>query len=89
MIHPADREYVNQHWQEIDLVILDMIMPKLDGRDAFSAMREINPEILAILSSGYSIGSVTQIILDEGCQGFIAKPFEQTNLSETIARILC
>ena len=47
--------YYRDSWQHIDLVILDMVMPKMGGRDAFIAMRKINPKIKALLASGYSI----------------------------------
>ena len=45
--------YRNQ-WQSIDLVIVDMIMPRLSGRETFLAMKEINPMVKTILSTGFS-----------------------------------
>ncbi|MHC4885430.1 MAG: ABC transporter substrate-binding protein [Planctomycetota bacterium] len=75
-------------WQSIDLVILDMVMPKLDGRAAYLAMRDINPDIRAILSSGYSLNQQAQAILEEGVQAFIQKPFQEAELSKAIREIL-
>ena len=63
-------------------------MPELSGREMFITMREINPEIKAILSSGYSIDGPAQEILDEGVQAFIQKPFEIENLSALLAEVL-
>ena len=48
-------------WQEIDLVILDMIMPRMNGREAFVAMKEINPDIKVIVASGYSMNEDKRI----------------------------
>lgn len=81
-------EYYKKSWKEIDLVILDMIMPKMGGRETFLAMRDINPEIKAVLCSGFSSENESQEILDEGLLGFIAKPFTQSELSEKISSAL-
>jgi CheY-like chemotaxis protein len=77
-------EHYRQHWQNYDLVILDMIMPGLGGRDLFEGMRSVNPKILALLASGYSLNHETQSILDAGVRGFIQKPFDQAQLAEAI-----
>ena len=61
---------------EIDLVILDMIMPGLSGGETFDRLREIDPEIRVLLYSGYSIEGKVQQIMDRGCNGFIQKPFQ-------------
>ncbi len=81
-------EYYRQAWRHVDLVILDMVMPNLSGRDAYIAMRQINPEIKALLSSGYGINGEVQSILDEGVQGFLQKPFEVSELTDKIAEAL-
>jgi signal transduction histidine kinase len=81
-------EHYRQHWQDFDLVILDMVMPGLGGKDLFAAMKAANPNILALLASGYSLGSEAQAILDAGVRGFIQKPFDQAQLAEAIQRVL-
>jgi CheY-like chemotaxis protein len=60
---------------DIALVILDMIMPGISGGEAFDRLREINPKVKVLLSSGYSIEGQAQEILDRGCNGFLQKPF--------------
>jgi two-component system cell cycle sensor histidine kinase/response regulator CckA len=75
-------------WRSTDLVVLDMIMPELGGRDTFIAMRGINPEVKAILSSGYSINGEAEQILREGVLGFIQKPFTTAALAELIAGVM-
>ena len=81
-------KYYKKNWKEIDLVILDMVMPNMDGREAFIAMKRINPSIRAILSSGYSLNEEAQNILDEGVICFIQKPFNIKRLSQQIADAL-
>jgi two-component system cell cycle sensor histidine kinase/response regulator CckA len=73
---------------EIDLVILDMIMPGLSGGETFDDLREINPGVKVLLSSGYSISGQAQEILDRGCNGFIQKPFRLDKISQKIREIL-
>jgi two-component system, cell cycle sensor histidine kinase and response regulator CckA len=73
---------------EIDLVILDMIMPEMGGEETFSRMKEIDPEIKVLLSSGYSIEGQATEILNRGCNGFIQKPFNINDLSHNITRVL-
>ncbi len=81
-------EYYRQAWREIDLVILDMIMPVMDGRDAFIAMQQINPDVRVILCSGYSLDDRVQSILEEGKIGFVGKPFTVGELSEQVDEFL-
>ena len=71
-----------------DLVILDMIMPDMGGGDTFDRLREIDPDIKVLLSSGYSINGQATEILDRGCDGFIQKPFNINQLSRKAREIL-
>ncbi len=73
---------------EIDLVILDMIMPGISGGETFDRLREINPEIKVLLSSGYSINGEAKTIMDRGCNGFLQKPFRLNKLSGKIREML-
>jgi len=71
--------YSRQH-QNIDLVIMDMVMPRLDGREAFAQMRKINPKVKVLLSSGFSEDGDAQAILQDGALGFIQKPYHSAEL---------
>ncbi len=73
---------------EIDMVILDMIMPDMGGGEAYDRMKEINPDVKVLLSSGYSIDGEASQILERGCDGFIQKPFAMRQLSESIRKVL-
>ncbi len=73
---------------EIDLIILDMIMPELDGGKTFDLVREVRPGIPVILSSGYSINGQADEIMRRGCNGFVQKPFNISELSKKVRNIL-
>ncbi len=72
----------------IDLVIMDMIMPGMGGGETFDRLKEINPEVKVLLSSGYSINGQATKIIRRGCDGFIQKPFNMYQLAEKIQKIL-
>jgi PAS domain S-box-containing protein len=74
--------------KEIDLVILDMIMPGMGGGKAFVALREIDPGVKVILASGYSVDGEARQILDKGCNGFIQKPFRVAEISKKVREVL-
>ena len=73
---------------EIALVILDMVMPDMTGGDCFDKLRDVNPTVKVLLSSGYSVDGQASKILDRGCNGFIQKPFKIEHLSKKIREIL-
>ncbi len=79
--------YKKNH-DKIDMVIIDMIMPDMDGGETYDKLKEINPNIKVLLSSGYSINGQATEILDRGCNGFIQKPFNMADLSKKIREIL-
>jgi len=74
--------------RKIDLVILDMIMPDMDGGRTFDALHELWPDLPVILSSGYAINGQATEIMERGCNGFIQKPFNIFELSQKIRTIL-
>jgi PAS domain S-box-containing protein len=75
-------------WGETDLVILDMIMPEMTGQALFSALREINPDVKAILATGFSLNGEARKILADGVLGFVQKPFHIQELLESVAEAL-
>jgi two-component system cell cycle sensor histidine kinase/response regulator CckA len=81
-------EVFRKHKEEIDAIVLDMIMPKMSGGEAFDQIKKIKPEIRVLLSSGYSINGQASEILNRGCNGFIQKPFNLQNLSKSLRTIL-
>ena len=72
----------------ISMVALDMIMPDMGGGATYDRLKEINPDVRVLLSSGYSIDGQAREILDRGCNGFIQKPFRLKELSQKLREIL-
>ena len=81
-------DILKEKHSEIDLVILDMIMPSMGGGETFDNLRQAYPQLKVLLSSGYSIDGQAIQILRRGCNGFIQKPFNINNLSQKIREIL-
>ncbi len=73
---------------KIDMVLLDMIMPEMGGSETYERLKEINPDIKVLLSSGYSINGQAKTILAKGCDDVIQKPFGMKNLSQKLREIL-
>jgi PAS domain S-box-containing protein len=81
-------EVYKKHRDTIDLVLLDIIMPNMKGGEVFDRLKEISPDIKVLLSSGYSIDGEASQILERGCSGFIQKPFDMNQLSQSISATL-
>jgi len=81
-------EVYEENQDKIALVILDMIMPDMGGGETYDRMKEINPDIKVLLSSGYSIEGQASEILKRGCDGFIQKPFNIKELSQELRKTL-
>ncbi|MGD9230814.1 MAG: response regulator, partial [Desulfobacterales bacterium] len=81
-------EIYKENQDKIDIVIIDMIMPELSGGETYDKLKEMNPDINVLLSSGHSIDGQATQILERGCNGFIQKPFNINVLSMKIKEIL-
>jgi len=68
-------EVYRQHQHEIVAVLLDMTMPKLDGKGCFRELRRINKDVKVVLSSGYNEQEATSRFTGKGLAGFIQKPY--------------
>ena len=73
---------------DIDMVILDMVMPDMGGKEAYEELKKIDDHVLVLLSSGYSIDGEAEEIIECGCDGFIQKPFDLKHLSLKIREVL-
>ncbi|MBN2803912.1 MAG: PAS domain S-box protein [Deltaproteobacteria bacterium] len=81
-------EYYKNNFKNIDVVILDMVMPEISGKETFFEMKKINPDIVSLLISGYSLNGKAQDILDAGVKGFLQKPYRISELSNKLREIL-
>jgi len=81
-------EIFERDGESIDAVVLDMVMPRMDGRQAFQRLRRLDPSIRILFSSGFDPeGSLKELTLGEGV-GFVAKPYSQATLSQAVAALL-
>jgi len=80
--------YYRHFGDRIDLVLLDMVMPKMGGRETLKALREVNPAVKVVLSTGFGLNEAAQTILDEGAIGFAQKPYRASDLSQVVAMAL-
>jgi CheY-like chemotaxis protein len=81
-------EIYSKKKDDIEMIVLDMIMPDMSGGEAYDRLREINPDIKVLLSSGYSLRGQAKDILARGCKGFIQKPFNMRELSHKLREVL-
>jgi PAS domain S-box-containing protein len=81
-------EIYEHHRDQIDIVILDMIMPIMGGGETYEKLKKVNPAVKVLLSSGYSMDGQAGEILKRGCKGFIQKPFRLKALSQKIRDVL-
>ncbi len=81
-------EIYRERSAEIRGVLLDMSMPRLDGKGCYMEMRKINPDVRVLLTTGYALNEEAQSIMDMGVRGFIEKPWNMQQLSEALAKVL-
>jgi len=81
-------EVYQQNRQKIAMVILDLVMPGMGGGEVYDRLKEIDPNVKALLSSGYSLDGKATEILKRGCDGFIQKPFNLMELSQKLRQLI-
>jgi len=72
----------------IDVVILDMVMPKMNGREAFHELKKIDENVKILLSSGYMAEGEAGDLLENGAKGFLRKPYKMIDLAKKMREIL-
>jgi CheY-like chemotaxis protein len=74
--------------EDITLVLMDLTMPRMDGREAFQAMRQIDPQVPVILSSGYTEQDATRDLVGSGLGAFLQKPYRLRDLEAALNSVL-
>ena len=69
-------------------VLLDLKMPKMGGREAFAAMRGIDPSVPVLICSGYGDNEEVQELISRGARGLLKKPFRVAELAEHLGRMI-
>ncbi|RME67401.1 MAG: PAS domain S-box protein, partial [Nitrospirae bacterium] len=83
-------EILRSKRDEIDLVLLDMVMPKLSGREVFQQIKNMAPEMPVVLCSGYTADGLAGVrdLIKEGAKAFVQKPFTRASLGVTLKRVI-
>ncbi|MBT3379232.1 MAG: response regulator [Lentisphaerae bacterium] len=81
-------DYYAKSGDDVDLVILDMMMPVMDGRDCFRGLKEMDPDVKVLLSTGSAFEGQSQALMGEGVLGFVQKPYRMNELADKIKEIL-
>ena len=81
-------KYYQKHHRSVNLVIIDVMMPEISGRECFNEMKRINPSVRAIVATGYGLNQEVEAFLKDGACDFIHKPFESARLSQVVSRAL-
>jgi CheY-like chemotaxis protein len=81
-------ETVQRFGDEIDVVILDLIMPEMGGREVYDGLKGIAPQIKVIVMSGHNSEGLSKEMLAKGFEAFIEKPFTVCELSRVVNRVL-
>jgi two-component system, cell cycle sensor histidine kinase and response regulator CckA len=73
---------------DMDLAIIDMVMPGMDGGECHARIRAINPDIKTILCSGYSMDRSMQAVMEQGCDAFLPKPFSLGQVRSILQQVM-
>lgn len=73
---------------DVDVVLLDMIMPGMSGVETFRKLRDLDPDVKVLLSSGYSAESQARELFESGCEAFIQKPYDVAALSSKLREVM-
>ena len=74
--------------QEIDLVVLDIVMPRMGGRECLRALKRIDPHVRVVLASDWSLEGIGHLGLNQDALGLVEKPFQLVQLSQIVASVL-
>ncbi|HYQ03083.1 MAG TPA: response regulator [Polyangiaceae bacterium] len=81
-------EFYRTASSSVDLVLLDMCMPVMDGTETFLELRKLRPGAKVLIASGYSLARDTQALLETGAAGFVQKPYRKATLADQLAKLL-
>jgi len=77
-----------KHGKDIDLVVLDMIMPQMGGRECFYRLKKLNPGVKVLIITGFTTDGSLEDFLEEGARDIMTKPFELHAFTENVQRII-
>ena len=81
-------EFYRKEQGDIDLVILDLVMPGMSGRECLEGLRNIDPRAKVVIASGYSDAGLKEEAIEAGAKSFIGKPYEMRQLLQVVREVL-
>jgi len=81
-------EFYRQHSEEISLVVLDLSLPGISGEETYIRLKEIDPRVKVVISSGFPLEDVRKKFDGTGVLGYLQKPYNYTTLVETMMRFI-
>lgn len=81
-------EIYEEHQSEIDVILLDMVMPGLSGQEVFKKLQKINSDVIVILSSGFAQDNRVKEVMADGIHAFLHKPYKLEELSSILHEVL-
>jgi two-component system, cell cycle sensor histidine kinase and response regulator CckA len=77
-----------KHRELIDVVFLDLNMPRMDGEQTFSELKKVSAKVKVVLVSGYPEQTITEKFSDQKLAGYIQKPYSYAALSDKLELIM-
>ena len=81
-------DYYRDHWFEIDIVMMDVVLPKMDGLQALRQLLQINPKAKVIMVTSISSSNIVQGALNVGASDYVVKPFRLSEIARAIDNVL-
>ena len=78
-------KHIRRHHQSLDLVLLDLMMPVLSGKQVYTALRKINPNLKVLIVSAYGQSGMIKEVLEAGAVGVVEKPVTAAKLTHAVA----
>jgi len=76
-----------KHYKEIKVVLLDLLMPEMSGKETFMEMKKIDPEVKVILVSGFSMDKRIEDMIELGINDFIQKPYTIEKVARSLTKL--
>jgi len=81
-------EIYREQADRVDLVLLDLVMPVMDGAEAFDRLQELDPGVRVVITSGHAKEEAAEVLLSRGALGFLQKPYAIDQLGAELAQAL-
>ncbi|HLL84652.1 MAG TPA: ATP-binding protein, partial [Longimicrobium sp.] len=76
-----------EHQREVVAVVLDMILPRMDGQQTFAALKDVDPDVPVIITSGSTLDDTRRALLESGVRDYLPKPYDAEELSRSLAKV--